>query len=75
MHILLNFYKEEICTNLLNWRGLIISNFLANSLIMWLNYKLSPYAAQLGIISDTQVAMQLGVQTHNLMSFLIGLKT
>lgn len=69
------FHKRGIRTNLSNWRGLIISNFLANSPMTWLNYKLSPYAARLGIIPDTQVATQPGVQTRDLMSFLAGLKT
>ena len=39
------FHKCGICTDLLNWRGLLISNFLANSPMTWLNFKLSPYAA------------------------------
>ncbi|KAG6893516.1 hypothetical protein C0993_000933 [Termitomyces sp. T159_Od127] len=41
----------------------------------WLNFKLSPYAADKGIISETQVATQPDVQTQDLMSFLGGLKT
>ena len=61
--------------DLSNWRGLLISNLLANSPMMWLTFKLSPYAAQMGIIPETQVATQPGVQTCNLMSFLSGLKT
>ncbi|KAF8230313.1 hypothetical protein L208DRAFT_1282705, partial [Tricholoma matsutake] len=69
------FHKCGICTDLSNWRGLLISNFLANSPMTWLNFKLSPYAAQMGIILETQVATQPGVQTHDLMSFLGGLKT
>lgn len=69
------FHKRGIRTNLSNWRGLIISNFLANSPMTWLNYRLSPYAARLGIIPDTQVATQPGVQTRDLMSFLACLKT
>ncbi|KAF8233571.1 hypothetical protein L208DRAFT_1203923, partial [Tricholoma matsutake] len=52
----------------------LISNFLANSPMTWLNFKLSPYAARMGIIPETQVATQPGVQTHDLMSFLSGLK-
>ncbi|KAF8222958.1 hypothetical protein L208DRAFT_1520596 [Tricholoma matsutake] len=66
------FYKCGICTDLLNWRGLLISNFLANSPMTWLNFKLLPYAARMGIISETQVATQPCVQTHDLMSFLGG---
>ncbi|KAF8065061.1 hypothetical protein FPV67DRAFT_1562916 [Lyophyllum atratum] len=41
----------------------------------WLNYNLSPYTARLGIIPETQVATQPGVQTRDLMSFLSSLKT
>ncbi|KAH0586175.1 hypothetical protein H2248_007437 [Termitomyces sp. 'cryptogamus'] len=69
------FHKRGIRTELTNWRGLLISNFLANSPMTWLNYRLMPYAARLGIIPETQVATQPGVQTRDLMSFLSGLKT
>jgi hypothetical protein len=41
----------------------------------WLNFKLSPYVAWMGVIPETQVATQPGIQTHDLMSFLSGLKT
>ncbi|KAF8223635.1 hypothetical protein L208DRAFT_1204053, partial [Tricholoma matsutake] len=69
------FHKHGICTDLSNWRGLLISNFLANSPMTWLNFKLSPYATRMGIIPETQVATQPDVQTRDLMSFLSGLKT
>ncbi|KAF8221575.1 hypothetical protein L208DRAFT_1149356, partial [Tricholoma matsutake] len=59
------FHKRGICTDLSNWRGLLISNFLANSPMTWLNFKLSPYAAWMGIIPETQVATQPGVQTRD----------
>ncbi|KAG6876097.1 hypothetical protein C0993_005551 [Termitomyces sp. T159_Od127] len=41
----------------------------------WLNFQLSPYAAHMGIIPETQVATQPGVQTRDLISFLSSLKT
>lgn len=41
----------------------------------WLNFCLAPYVSKLGIIPDTQVAMQQGVQTHDLMSYLAGVET
>ncbi|KAF8232700.1 hypothetical protein L208DRAFT_1560958 [Tricholoma matsutake] len=66
------FHKRGIRTDLSNWRGLLISNFLANSPMTWLNFKLSPYTACKGIILETQVATQPGVQTRDLMSFLAG---
>ncbi|KAF8232104.1 hypothetical protein L208DRAFT_1274035 [Tricholoma matsutake] len=69
------FHKHGIHTDLSNWRGLLISNFLANSPMTWLNFKLSPYAMRMGIIPKTQVATQPGTQTRDLMSFLSGLKT
>ncbi|KAG6898794.1 hypothetical protein C0993_004162 [Termitomyces sp. T159_Od127] len=69
------FHKRGVRTELSNWRGLLISNFLANSPMTWLNFQLSPYAARMGIIPDTQVATQPGVQTRDLMSFLSSLKT
>ena len=48
----------------------MLSNFLANSPMMWLNYKLIPYVAKLNVIPKTQVATQQGVQTHDVMSYL-----
>ncbi|KII90283.1 hypothetical protein PLICRDRAFT_159732 [Plicaturopsis crispa FD-325 SS-3] len=52
----------------------MISNFLANSPLTWLNYLITPYTARLGIIPETQVATQQGVQTRDLNSFLAGVK-
>lgn len=69
------FHKRGVHTEFTNLRGLLISNFLANSPMTWLNFKLSPYAAWLSIIPETQVATQQEVQTQDLMSFLAGLKT
>ena len=40
----------------------------------WLNFKLIPYMAKLNIIPETQVAMQQGVQTRDVMNFLSGIK-
>jgi hypothetical protein len=68
-------HKRRIRTDLVNYRGLMLSNFLANSPMMWLNYKLVPYAAKLHIIPDTQVATQQGVQTRDVMSYLLSVKT
>ncbi|KAJ7637444.1 hypothetical protein B0H17DRAFT_1217100 [Mycena rosella] len=48
------FHKRGLRTDLTNWRGLLISNFLANSPISWLNYNLVPYIARLRILPDTQ---------------------
>jgi hypothetical protein len=47
------FHKCGVQTDLSNWRGLLISNFLANSPMIWLNFKLSPYAARMGIVPET----------------------
>ena len=66
------FHKRGIRTNLLNYRGLMLSNFLANSPMTWLNHKLIPYVARLNIIPETQVATNQGVQTRDVMSFLSG---
>ncbi|KAJ7164514.1 hypothetical protein C8R46DRAFT_1177069 [Mycena filopes] len=60
--------------DLTNWRGLLISNFLANSPMSWLNFNLVPYIARLRILPDTQVATQQGVQTRDLMSALASVK-
>ncbi|KZV89037.1 hypothetical protein EXIGLDRAFT_722026 [Exidia glandulosa HHB12029] len=56
--------------DLRNKRGIGISNFLHNSPAAFLNFYLAPYAARLGIIPQTQVAAQQGVQTRDLTSFL-----
>ena len=68
------FHKRGLQTDLINWHGLFLSNFLANSPMTWLTHSLTPYAARMGIIPETQVATQPGVQTRDLMSFLLGLK-
>ena len=47
----------------------MLSNFLANLPMTWLNYKLIPYVAKLNIIPETQVATQQGVQTRDIMSY------
>src|ERR1700689_4626973 len=44
------FYKRGIRTNLLNYQGLMLSNFLANLPMTWLNHKLIPYVARLNIV-------------------------
>ena len=68
------FHKKGLHTQLLNWRGLMLSNFLANAPMAWLNYTLITYASAKRILPDTQVTAQPGVQTRDLMSFLAGVK-
>ena len=53
----------------------MISNYLANSPMTWLNYLLTSYIAANNILPDTQVATQQGVQTHDLTSYLSGILT
>ena len=36
------FHKWDVCTNLSNWRGLLLSNVLTNSPMVWLNCCLIP---------------------------------
>src|SRR5882762_8389984 len=69
------FHKRGIRTNLTNWRGLMLSNFMANAPMTWLNYLLVPYAARKQLIPETQVATQQGVQTHDVMSYLSAVKS
>src|ERR1700683_1630044 len=64
------FHKRGICTNLTNWCGLMIANFMANVWMTWLNYLLVSYTASKLLIPETQVVTQKGVQTHNVMSYL-----
>jgi hypothetical protein len=68
------FHKRNLRTDLQNWRGLLLSNVLANSPMAWLNFCLIRYSSQKRILPDTQVATQPGVQTRDLMSFLGGIK-
>jgi hypothetical protein len=53
----------------------MISNFLANSPMTWLNHLLTPYIAINNILPDTQVATQQGIQTRDLTSCLSGILT
>ena len=53
----------------------MMSNFIANSPMTWLNYLLTPFIAANSILPDTQVATQQGVQTHDLTIFLAGMLT
>jgi hypothetical protein len=69
------FHKRGLRTDLENWRGLFLSNFLANSPISWLTTELTAYSSRIGIVPETQVAVQQGVQTRDLMSFLAGIQT
>ena len=48
----------------------MLSNFLANSPMMWLNYNLVPYVSKLCIITEMQVTTNQGVQMRDIMSFL-----
>ena len=52
----------------------MLSNFLTNSPMMWMNYNLVPYVSKLHIIPETQVATNQGVQTRDIMSFLASVK-
>ena len=69
------FHKRGLRTDLNNWRGLMISNFIANSPMTWLNHLLTPFISINSILPDTQVVTQQGVQTCNLTSYLAGLLT
>ena len=52
----------------------MLSNFLANSPMTWLNYNLVPYVSKLHIIPEMQVATNQGVQMQDIMSFLASVK-
>jgi hypothetical protein len=67
---LMYIHKRGIRTNLTNYRRIMLSNFLANSPMTWLNYKLIPYVAKLNVNPETQVTTQQGVQTQDVMSYL-----
>ena len=67
-------HKRGVHTNVSNWRGVMLSNFLMNSPMTWLNYNLAPYVSKLCIIPETQVTTNQGVQTRDIMSFLASVK-
>ncbi|KAJ7670180.1 hypothetical protein DFH06DRAFT_981250 [Mycena polygramma] len=69
------FHKHGLLTNLKNWRGLFLSNYLANSPVSWLTTELTAYSSWMGIVPEMQVAVQQGVQTRDLMSFLASIQT
>ena len=52
----------------------MLSNFLANSPMTWLNYNLVPYVSKLHIIPEMQVATNQEVQMLDIMSFLASVK-
>jgi hypothetical protein len=72
---LTTIHKKGVRTNLVNWRGVMFSNFLFNSPLTWLTTCLTPYASQVGLIPETQVATQLGVQSRDITSYLAQVKT
>ncbi|KAJ7143111.1 hypothetical protein C8R43DRAFT_891911 [Mycena crocata] len=68
------FHKRGLRTDLSNWRGIFLSNFIANCPFAWLNSLLTTYAAKKRILPDMQVATQQDVQTRDLMNYLAGIK-
>jgi hypothetical protein len=68
------FYKRNLCTDLANWQGIMLSNFIANSPMTWLTHQLTTYTSKMGITPETQVATQQGVQTRDVISYLASIK-
>ena len=68
------FHKRNLRTDLSNWRGIMLSNFLANTPMTWLTNLLTTYSSKLSIVPGTQVATQQGVQTRDVISYLSGIK-
>lgn len=52
----------------------MLSNFITNSPMTWLNFVLTDYVAQNQILPDTQVAMQTDIQARDLTSYLSAVK-
>ncbi len=63
-------FKRGSRTDLSNYRGITCSNLIKNLPFAWLNYLLSMYITTTGILPETQVATQPGVQARDLTSFL-----
>ena len=61
-------------TALINWQGIMLSNFIAQSPMAVLNIGLTPYMARMGIVPPTQMACQKGAQSQDLISFLSQIK-
>lgn len=68
--MLLYLYKKGLMTALINWRGIMMSNFIAQSPMAILNIGLTPYMSRKGIVPPTQMACQKGAQSRDLISFL-----
>ncbi|KAG1862486.1 hypothetical protein C8R48DRAFT_773916 [Suillus tomentosus] len=63
-------HKKDSKFRLTNYYGICCSSFLLNTPFAWLNSLLIPYLAHLHVIPERQVVTQLGVQAHDLLSFL-----
>ena len=68
------FHKRNLRTDLSNWRGIMLSNFMANTPMTWLINLLTSYSSRLQIVPGMQVATQQGVQTRDVISYLSGIK-
>ena len=68
------FHKRNLRTDLSNWRGIMLSNFIANTPMTWLTNLLTTYSCRMQIVPGTQVATQQGVQTRDVISYLSGIK-
>ncbi|TFK86682.1 hypothetical protein K466DRAFT_473922, partial [Polyporus arcularius HHB13444] len=68
--IMTTIFKRGSRTDLSNYRGITCSNLIKNLPFAWLNHHLSAYITQQGILPETQVATQPGVQARDLTSFL-----
>ena len=62
-------HKQGSRLELANYRGVCCSNLLVNLSFAWLNRLLLPYLADHLVIPEGQIATQLGVQAHDLLSF------
>ncbi|RDX44488.1 hypothetical protein OH76DRAFT_1359588, partial [Lentinus brumalis] len=68
--IMTTIFKRGSRTDLANYRGITCSNLIKNLPFAWLNHLLSRYITKHGILPETQVATQPGVQARDLTSFL-----
>ncbi|KAK0497443.1 hypothetical protein EDD18DRAFT_1352292 [Armillaria luteobubalina] len=72
---LTTIHKHGDLTDLSNFRGICTSNLNVNMPFAWLNNLLMPYLSKHGIIPNSQIAMQPGVQGRDLTSFLAQLES
>ena len=67
---IITMHKRGLTTDLANKRGIMLSNLIFSLPFTWLNQALTSYNSRIGLIPDTQLATQSGLQSRDLTSAL-----